>query len=76
MNSNGRGGTADFRLKTTSLERVVNMIQRHKQSRKLGRYEVDTILRIQVCIRTYMLLMCCFVRFVQFVQFVQFVSVF
>ena len=66
MNSNGRGGTADFRLKTTSLERVVNMIQRHKQSRKLGRYDVDTILRIQVS--TYVLLMCCFVQFVQFVS--------
>lgn len=32
----------------TSLERALNTVQGKKQSRKLGRYEVDTVHRIQV----------------------------
>jgi hypothetical protein len=37
----------EFRLMTTSMEKVVNRIQARKQSRKVGRYAMDTIYRIQ-----------------------------
>lgn len=37
----------EFRIYTTTLEKVVNKIEQRKQSRKLGRYSVGTILRIQ-----------------------------
>ena len=37
----------EFRLKTTSMEKVMNNIQRKKQSRKLGRFPVGTVYRIQ-----------------------------
>lgn len=37
----------EFRIYTTTLEKVVNKIEQRKQSRKLGRYHVGTIIRIQ-----------------------------
>jgi len=37
----------EFRLKTTSMEKIMNNIQRRKQSRKLGRFPVGTVYRIQ-----------------------------
>jgi len=37
----------EFRIKATSLEKVMNNIQKRKQSRKLGRYQIGTIFRIQ-----------------------------
>ena len=37
----------EFRIKATSMEKVVNNIQKRKQSRKLGRFPVSTIFRIQ-----------------------------
>ena len=48
-NSNPGGpGSGEFRVQAISLEKVVNQIRTHKQSRKLGRYEIDIIYRIQV----------------------------
>lgn len=46
----GAGGASEFRLMTTTLEKVMNTIQSKKQSRKLGRYEMDIVHRIQVSI--------------------------
>lgn len=37
----------EFRIMTTSMERVVDSIQSRKQSRKLGRYKMDIVYRIQ-----------------------------
>ncbi|KAJ1428290.1 hypothetical protein B484DRAFT_449925 [Ochromonadaceae sp. CCMP2298] len=37
----------EFRLMTVSMEKVVGQIQSKKQSRKLGRYDVDMVYRIQ-----------------------------
>ena len=37
----------EFRIMTTSLEKVLNKIQSKKQSRKLGRYSMNTSYRIQ-----------------------------
>jgi hypothetical protein len=37
----------EFRVMTTSMEKVVNKIQSRKQSRKLGRYKMSSIYRIQ-----------------------------
>jgi len=37
----------EFRIKTTSMEKVMNNIQKRKQSRKLGRFPLSTIFRIQ-----------------------------
>ena len=37
----------EFRLMTTSMEKVVTRIQAKKQSRKLGRYSLNTVFRIQ-----------------------------
>lgn len=39
----------EFKLMTTSMEKVVNKIQSRKQSRKLGRYKMSSVFRIQVC---------------------------
>ena len=41
----------EFRVMATSMEKVVNKIQAKKQSRKLGRYPVGTIFRIQPSLR-------------------------
>lgn len=38
----------ELRIMTVSMEKVLNQIQSKKQSRKLGRYEMDLIYRIQV----------------------------
>ena len=37
----------EFRIKATSMEKVVSNIQKRKQSRKLGRFPIGTIYRIQ-----------------------------
>lgn len=37
----------EFRVMTTSLEKIIGKIQSKKQSRKLGRYEVSMIYRLQ-----------------------------
>jgi len=37
----------DFRVMTTSMDKVMEKIQRRKQSRKVGRYPMSTIYRIQ-----------------------------
>ena len=37
----------EFRVMTTSMEKVMNKIKSKKQSRKIGRYEMSTIYRIQ-----------------------------
>ena len=37
----------EFRVMATSMEKIMNRIQAKKQSRKLGRYTVSTIHRIQ-----------------------------
>eukprot|EP01032_Pedospumella_encystans_P017524 gene17524-19965_t len=47
MNSQAGAGIPEFLLKAVPLERAINKIRSHKQSRKLGRYEVDTIYRLQ-----------------------------
>lgn len=44
----GGPGSAEFRLMTTSLERALSAVRSKKQSRKLGRYEVEAVHRIQV----------------------------
>jgi Tic22-like family len=44
-------GAGEFRVMATSMEKVVNKIQAKKQSRKLGRYPVGNIYRIQPSIR-------------------------
>jgi hypothetical protein len=41
----------EFRLMTTSLEKALGKIKAKKQSRKLGRYEMGTIYRIQPSMR-------------------------
>lgn len=41
-------GPNDLRITTTTLEKVMEQIKNKKQSRKLGRYDMDTIFRIQV----------------------------
>lgn len=43
----------NFRITTVSMEKVVNQIQSKKQSRKLGRYPVSMVLRIQPSSRQY-----------------------
>ena len=40
----------ELRVMTVSMEKVLNQIQSKKQSRKLGRYEMDLVYRIQVII--------------------------
>jgi hypothetical protein len=37
----------EFRVMSVSMEKIVNQIQAKKQSRKMGRYELDMLLRIQ-----------------------------
>lgn len=37
----------EFRLMTTSMEKITNKIQNRKQSRKLGKYSISTVFRIQ-----------------------------
>jgi hypothetical protein len=49
----GGAGSADFRLNTVSLEKVMNQIKAKKQSRKLGRMEIDLIHRIQVPVTAF-----------------------
>jgi hypothetical protein len=49
----GGAGSADFRLNTVSLEKVMNQIMAKKQSRKLGRMELDLIHRIQVPVTAF-----------------------
>ncbi|RYG64461.1 hypothetical protein EON64_13940, partial [archaeon] len=41
----------EMRLSATSMERVLVQMESKKQSRKLGRFDVDTVLRIQPCSR-------------------------
>jgi len=43
----------EFRLMTVSMEKIVNQIQTRKQSRKLGRYKMDLIYRIQPSSRQF-----------------------
>jgi len=43
----------EFRLMTVSMEKIVNQIQSRKQSRKLGRYKMDLIYRIQPSSRQF-----------------------
>lgn len=43
----------NFRITTVSMEKVVNQIQSKKQSRKLGRYPMSMVLRIQPSSRQY-----------------------
>jgi hypothetical protein len=43
----------EFRVTATSMEKVVNKIQAKKQSRKLGRYPVSNIFRIQPSTRQF-----------------------
>ena len=50
LNEMAQGNPAnvnEFRVMTTSLEKVMNKIQSKKQSRKLGRYSMSTSYRIQ-----------------------------
>jgi len=37
----------EFRVMSVSMEKIVNQIQSKKQSRKLGRYDIDLVYRIQ-----------------------------
>ena len=41
------GNVNEFRIKATSMEKIINSIQKRKQSRKLGRFSIGTIYRIQ-----------------------------
>ena len=54
LNEIAQGNPSDingFRIFTTTLEKVVNSIESRKQSRKVGRYPINIILRIQPSIR-------------------------
>jgi hypothetical protein len=51
----GGPGSAEFRLMTTTLEKALSAVRDKKQSRKLGRYEMDTVHRIQVRITLFLI---------------------
>eukprot|EP00599_Poterioochromonas_sp_BG-1_P004230 CAMPEP_0173144258 /NCGR_PEP_ID=MMETSP1105-20130129/7127_1 /TAXON_ID=2985 /ORGANISM="Ochromonas sp., Strain BG-1" /LENGTH=301 /DNA_ID=CAMNT_0014057907 /DNA_START=516 /DNA_END=1421 /DNA_ORIENTATION=- len=47
MTQSNPSHASEFRIMTVSMEKVLNLIQNKKQSRKMARYEIDMIYRIQ-----------------------------
>jgi hypothetical protein len=56
----GGPGSAEFRLMSSTLEKALGTVRAKKQSRKLGRYEVDLLHRIQVSTGYYCVRWCAY----------------
>jgi hypothetical protein len=49
----------EFRVTAVSMEKILKQIEEKKQSRKMGRYDMDLILRIQVFTEATLCLLNC-----------------